>query len=149
MLLFRITSRTYANDLQGTGCLYAAGRWHFKGTQIVYTSEHVSLSKLEILANSSFIPKNQALVTIEAPSDASVLETDLAKLPDNWWKFPYPDSLAEVTEQWIEEGRFWIMKVPSAHSFTEFNYLLNPFHTEHKSAKILRVEDVHFDGRLK
>ena len=149
MLLFRITSRTYADDLHGTGCLYSAGRWHYKGTQIVYTSEHVSLSKLEILANSSFIPKNQALVTIEIPENASVLETDIKKLPTNWFQFPYPDLLAELTEQWIEKKQFWIMKVPSAHSFTEFNYLLNPFHPEHTSAKIIRIEDVYFDKRLK
>ena len=149
MLLFRITSRTYANDLQGTGCLYSAGRWHYQGTQIVYTSEHVSLAKLEILANSSFIPRNQALVTIEILSNASILETHPDELPENWWQFPYPDSLAERTEQWVKEGKFWIMKVPSAHSFTEFNYLLNPFHPEHSSAKNIDVEDIHFDKRLK
>lgn len=149
MLVFRITSRTYATDLQGTGCLYAAGRWHYKGTQILYTSEHVSLSKLEILANSSFIPKNQALVTIDLPDDASILEMEREKLPENWWQFPYPNTLADFTEQWIGQGQFWIMKVPSAHSFTEFSYLLNPLHPDHKLARIIRVEDIHFDKRLK
>ena len=149
MLVFRITSKPYATDLLGTGCLYAGGRWHYKGTQILYTSEHVSLCKLEILANSPVIPKNQALVTIEIPDDASVLTFEQQALPDNWWQFPYPDTLASLTEQWIEQGKFWIMKVPSAHSFTEFNYLLNPMHPDHRMAEIIRVEDIHFDKRLK
>ncbi|MCF2486723.1 RES family NAD+ phosphorylase [Dyadobacter sp. CY347] len=149
MLVFRITSRAYANDLQGTGCLYSGGRWHYKGTQILYTSEHVSLSKLEILANSSFIPKNQVLVTIEIPDNASILDIGQELLPDNWWHFPYPDALANLTEQWIDEGKFWIMKVPSAHSSKEFNYLFNPAHSDHMLAKIIRIEEMYFDKRLK
>ncbi|MCF0064056.1 RES family NAD+ phosphorylase [Dyadobacter chenwenxiniae] len=149
MLVFRIASRAYASDLQGTGCLYSGGRWHYKGTQIVYTSEHVSLSKLEILANSPFIPKSQTLVTIEIPDEASILDVGKEPLPDNWWQFPYPDALANITEQWIGQGKFWIMKVPSAHSFNEFNYLLNPAHSDHKLAKVIRIEDIYFDKRLK
>ena len=149
MLVFRITSRTYASDLQGTGCLYTGGRWHYKGTQILYTSEHVSLAKLEILANSSFIPRNQALVTIEFPDSAPIFVPDPQQFPENWWQFPYTSSLADLTEEWIETGQFWLMKVPSAHSFMEFNYLLNPMHPDHKLAKIKSIEDIHFDKRLK
>ena len=149
MLLYRITNPIYANDLQGTGCLYTSGRWHYKGTRILYTSEHISLSKLEILANTPVIPKNQVLVTLEVPEKASIKDLSAAELPVNWWQFPYPNVLADFTESWIKEDAFWIMKVPSAHSLTEFNYLLNPLHAQHALAKVISVEAIHFDKRLK
>ncbi|MCE6992976.1 RES family NAD+ phosphorylase [Dyadobacter sp. CY323] len=149
MLVYRITSRRYSADLHGTGCLYAAGRWHFKGTQILYTSEHISLSKLEVLANSIVTPQNQVLVTLELPEVGIIKEIDIKDLPADCWRFPYPDSLARVTEQWLDGSTSWLMKVPSAHSFNEFNYLLNPFHELHRTIRIIDVENIHFDARLK
>ncbi|NIJ55708.1 RES family NAD+ phosphorylase [Dyadobacter arcticus] len=149
MRLYRIASPVYANDLSGIGCLYTSGRWHFKGTRILYTSEHISLSKLEILANSPVIPKNQVLVTIEIPDTAEVKEIISAELPDNWWDFPFSNALADITETWIIEGAYWILKVPSAQSSDEYNYLLNPSHQEHRAARIIKVEPIHFDKRLK
>ena len=149
MQLYRITSPTYANDIQGTGCLYASGRWHYKGTRILYTSEYISLAKLEILANTPVIPKNQVLVTIEIPETALIKEITSNELPSGWWQFPYPNILADFTESWIKEGIYWIMKVPSAQSLTEWNYLLNPLHAQHALAKVINIEPIHFDKRLK
>jgi RES domain-containing protein len=149
MRLYRIASAIYANDLSGTGCLYANGRWHFKGTRVLYTSEHISLAKLEVLANSPVIPKNQVLITIEIPDTASMTQVISSQLPTNWWEFPYSSSLATITEAWVQEGAYWIMKVPSAQSHEEYNYLLNPLHSEHPAARIVKVEPIHFDKRLK
>lgn len=149
MQLYRITSPAYANDIQGTGCLYTSGRWHYKGTRVLYTSQYISLAKLELLANSPVIPKNQVLVTIGVPEKASIKEVPASDLPANWWQFPHPTALADYTESWIKEAKFWIMKVPSAQSLTEFNYLLNPLHEQHSLAKVIKIEDIHFDKRLK
>ncbi|HEV7349533.1 RES family NAD+ phosphorylase [Telluribacter sp.] len=149
MQLYRITKSTYAHDLMATGCLFGNGRWHRRGTRVLYTSEHVSLAKLEVLANSVILPKNQVLVTIEIPDNATRKELKAEKLPKGWWSFPYPDFLANFTEQWIREGTNWVLKVPSAQSVNEFNYLLNPLHPEHHFAKVLKVEAIQFDQRLK
>ncbi|WP_247235108.1 RES family NAD+ phosphorylase [Telluribacter sp. SYSU D00476] len=149
MLLYRITRDTYAYDLMATGCLYGNGRWHRRGTRVLYTSEHVSLAKLEVLANSLILPKNQVLVTIEVPNDATIQLLTPNLLPQDWWNFPYPDALADYTEEWIRAGDSWILKVPSAQSTTEYNYLLNPLHPQHNLAKVVGVEPVQFDKRLK
>ena len=53
MLVFRITS-SRMQRFAGTGCLYAAGRWHYKGTQILYTSERIYR-----FANWRFLPTLQ------------------------------------------------------------------------------------------
>ena len=104
---------------------------------------------LEILANSRKIPKNQSLVTVKIPVTASITAINDGDLPENWPKVPYLDELADMTEQWILEQKYWIMRVPSAHSPTEFNYLLNPLHPEHTTLKLVSVEPHPFDPRLK
>ncbi|MVM30058.1 RES domain-containing protein [Spirosoma sp. HMF4905] len=149
MKLYRITKTKYANDLQGTGGLYGPGRWHREGTQLLYLAEHVSLAKLEVLANSRIIPKNQSLVTVEIPADATITVVNSNDLPIDWEKLPYLEELATRTDRWIAEQKFWIMRVPSAHAPIEFNFLLNPFHPEHSKLKLISIEPHPFDPRLK
>lgn len=149
MKLFRLAKKQYASDILGTGGLYFSGRWHRKGVQILYTSQHASLAVLEILANSERLPQNEYLVTFQIPENATILELTEDKLPKNWKNIPYPDDLAIFSEKWIQKGEYWILKVPSIHASNEFNFLLNPLHLEHKNLEILSIEQYTFDARLK
>lgn len=149
MILYRIADDRYATDLSGSGGLYAPGRWHRRGTPILYLAEHVSLAKLEVLANSPGLPEGRVLVTVSLPDDLSMLIVELADLPQGWQEWPYLDELADMAEQWIRERKFWIMRVPSAQSPSEHNYLLNPLHPEHATLKLISIEPHPFDPRLK
>lgn len=149
MKLYRITHTKYASDLEGTGGLYGPGRWHREGTRLLYLAEHISLAKLEVLANSRIIPTNQSLVTVEIPENATILYINSRVLPVGWEKVPYLEELALLAERWLNEQKYWGMRVPSAHSPTEFNYLLNPLHPEHKTIQLISTEPHPFDGRLK
>lgn len=149
MKLYRITKEKYAADLRGTGGLYEAGRWHWEGTQIVYTSEVVSLAKLEVLVHWTKTPTGLALVAIEVPDEASTLFISSNELPADWRELPYLPALADLTDRWIQAGEQWIMRVPSVHSPSEYNYLLNPLHPEHATLKLISIEPHPFDPRLK
>ena len=149
MTLYRIADSRYATDLNGSGGLFAPGRWHRRGTPLLYLTEHVSLTKLEVLAHSPSLPKERMLVTVSLPDDIPILIVDAVTLPDGWQEWPYLDELVDITEQWILEQKFWIMRVPSAQSPTEFNYLLNPLHPEHAKLKLISIEPHPFDFRLK
>lgn len=149
MNLYRITKTKYAHDLNGTGGLYGPGRWHREGTRILYFAEHVSLAMLEVLANSPHLPNNTSLITIEIPDTATVLTVEKNTLPADWNLIPAPPTLADFTEQWLTDKKFWLMRVPSVHSPTEFNYLLNPLHPEHQMLTIASIEPHSFDPRLK
>ncbi|MBC6989928.1 RES family NAD+ phosphorylase [Hymenobacter sp. BT491] len=149
MLLYRLGKQARIRDLSGSGGLYAPARWHTKGTQILYTSEHLSLAKLEVLANASSLPQNYYALTLEIPDDASVRQVTVAELPANWQEIPYPQELAEISRLWILEGRYWLLKVPSAQAPSEWNYLLNPLHPDHVRLRIVSVEPHPFDPRLK
>ncbi len=72
-----------------------------------------------------------------------------ADLPQGWQEWPYLDELADIAEQWIRERKLWIMRVPSAQSPSEHNYLLNPLHPEHATLKLISIEPHPFDPRLK
>lgn len=149
MNLYRITKTKYANDLSGVGGLYEAGRWHRKGTQIVYTSNVISLAMLEVLGYWRTTPVGMALITIQIPDTASITVVDVKKLPLDWQETMYPKVLADITDEWISEGKYWLMRVPSVHTPAEFNYLMNPLHREHQTVKISKVEPYTFDIRLK
>ncbi len=147
--LYRIADDRFATDLTGTGGLYTPGRWHRRGTQILYLTEHISLAKLETLANSPGLPQGRVLVTVSLPENSSITTIDVATLPPGWQDWPYLDKLADISAQWISEKQCWIMRVPSAQSPTEFNYLLNPLHSEHKNLQLVSIVPHPFDPRLK
>lgn len=149
MKLYRFGKQPYIHDTSGQGGLYHAGRWHRQGTLILYTAEHLSLAKLEMLANSPVLPVNYFVLTLEVPDDASVKLVEAADLPADWFSLPYPPELATITQAWIREGQHWLMRVPSAQSPTEYNYLLNPLHPEHQQLRIVSIAPHPFDGRLK
>lgn len=149
MIVFRLAHEKYNTDLNGTGGLYGSGRWHDKGTRILYTAETFSLAKLETLANSTFIPKNYAVICIEIPDDIIIKELTVEDLPDNWASFPHPKELKEFTKDWIMENHHLVMRVPSVHSPYEWNYLINPLHPDHRRLTIVENKPHPFDLRLK
>lgn len=69
MIAYRLTRSRYANDLAGTGGLYAAGRCNHKGTPVIYAAQQPSLALAEVLAPLDYdnVPLDYVLVTIEIP----------------------------------------------------------------------------------
>ncbi|QHT65837.1 RES family NAD+ phosphorylase [Rhodocytophaga rosea] len=149
MIVYRIGKAAYIQDLSGTGGLFGSGRWHKQGTRIIYTSESVSLAKLEILANYRIIPPNMHLLTLKIPDKIPVQTIDVTLLPQNWQDINYPEALAEIALTWIKGLEYACLRVPSAQSVNEYNVLLNPLHQDHSKIKILKTEPVFFDPRLK
>lgn len=149
MLLYRLGKAPYISDTSGQGGLYSSGRWHTIGTRILYTAEHLSLAKLEALANSPILPRNYFALTLEIPDGTPYQQVHAADLPANWQQIPYPSELAAIARTWIEEARYWLLRVPSAHAPHEWNYLLNPLHPDHQLLRIASLEPHPFDARLK
>lgn len=148
MVVYRISKSLYIEDLQGTGCKYESGRWHEVGTQILYTSETVSLAKLEVLANANRLPQDMFLAYIAIPDHLIVDVLDMKDLPSNWNQVPYPNSLALYVKKWKKSGISIALQVPSVHSPTENNLLLNPNHPNFAAVKITKTEPIGFDGRF-
>lgn len=150
MEVYRIEKKTYKDIFPPRGSLFSAGRWNTKGMWVVYTSDSVALAKLEILANSSIIPKNRFLRVIEIKEDTPMIELTLKDLPEDWNSYPYPPVLPKHIKAIIDTGRFAGAIVPSVQSPREKNILLFPdFPDFKKYVKEIEQSEELFDGRLK
>ncbi|MEP4093260.1 RES family NAD+ phosphorylase [Reichenbachiella sp.] len=147
MILYRITTKPYINDLSGTGAMLYGGRWNAKGQRMIYTSESLSLAMLEIMANlsSKLLGRSFYCVELELPKE-TVIET-LQVLPDQWNAYPYTLATIEMGNDFLKGGGA-CLKVPSASIPSEFNYLLNPLHDDFRHLKVVDARPIMFDHRL-
>lgn len=148
MILHRFAHRKYAHDISGTGSKLKGGRWNSVGLPVVYSSERISLSLLEVLANANTLEELQMLqlTEIEVPDNVPLHEVQLPQLKKEWWKdFEYSQWLGSEI---LKENKALIIKCPSAIIESENNYLINPLHSSFKKINIKAVNDFRFDERL-
>ncbi|AQG79507.1 RES family NAD+ phosphorylase [Spirosoma montaniterrae] len=147
--VFRITTGPYANDLSGTGAKLVGGRWNRPGISVLYTSSSRALATLEVLVHAPIfaVPKDYFVLTIRLPED-SMQTVPADHLPDGWDATQPPESIKDITEEWIREGRFLVLKVPSAIVLHEYNYLVNPAHPRALEVYTLDKQPYRFDPRL-
>ncbi len=149
MIVFRLCKSIYAHDLSGRGAEQFGGRWNSKGTPMIYTGQSRALSTVEIAVHTPLgnLPNDYVLVTIEVPDN---LHTKLEEitLPPDWQSFPHSDATQKIGDQFIRDGVFLMMEVPSAVVQGEYNYLINPNHPEFRKVKISKIEKFTFDERL-
>jgi RES domain-containing protein len=149
--LWRVCQRRYAAEpLSGRGGLEVGGRWHLRGSRVVYTSATLSLAVLEILAqvDLDLVPGDMVQLRIEAPDDLRVERMELAGLPEDWRSYPAPPSLAEVGTEWLKRQESAILSVPSALIPEERNYLINPEQVEAPRIRVASVRELRLDPRL-
>ncbi|MFT6865440.1 MAG: RES domain-containing protein [Cyclobacteriaceae bacterium] len=149
MILYHIEKLKYKDIWPPEGTLYAEGRWNHMRQWVLYTSTSIALAKLEILANVSTLPLRRVCMTIEVSGNSEILEIEHEDLPVDWMRKPYPANLVSFTKFFLNSGCL-LMKVPSAQSISEFNYLINVRHKQfHEQVKLVHVSAEPFDPRLK
>lgn len=138
----------------GQGAKEAGGRWNSVGTAMVYTSEAASLTMLETLVHlhAANLLDSFTLLSVEVPDELiQIIERE--SLPPSWAASEAPSALADIGDQWVRSGEAVALRIPSALSPVEYNYLLNPAHPAHPAyAKIIAQAvpvGFRFDERLK
>ncbi|HEY5367948.1 MAG TPA: RES family NAD+ phosphorylase [Hanamia sp.] len=147
MILFRLTTGKYANDISGTGAKLNGGRWNPMGLGGLYTSQYISLAILEILvrATKTTSPESYTLSSFEIP-DNGVYQIQLKKLKNNWkTDLKYTQGIGE---DFLKENQSLCLQVPSAIVSQENNFLINPLHSDFKKVKIIAAELLELDKRL-
>ena len=150
MIVYRIGRTKFANDLTGEGARLHGGRWNHKLTACVYTSESRALALLEYTVNVNIddIPRALSFTAIEIPDD-DMLPLGLADLPGNWNAAPAPTNTKQFGTVILKKNQHLVVKIPSAVIPAEFNYLINPLHSNIVRCKILSVSDFVYDVRIK
>lgn len=147
---WRIVKAEFADDaFSGEGSFRYAGRWHSEGTRVVYTAESVSLATLEILVHMRRRSAVPGFVLIPCWfHEALVEELDVKKLPAEWNAAIAPVELRAFGDPWAEERVSPVLRVPSAITRRESNYLLNPEHPDFRSIDLGEPRPFHMDVRL-
>jgi RES domain-containing protein len=151
MIVYRICKAKYAKSaFAGTGGLDASGRWHHKGRPVVYAAHTLSLAALEHLVHLGRRDSKMSLVWVQAtiPEDVAMEVLNPASLPKNWNASPPIEATREVGTAWLVESRSAILRLPSVVIEGEFNFLLNPRHSDFRRIAVSKPIPFSFDSRL-
>ena len=128
--IWRLVKERHAeNAFDGEGARIYGGRWNSPGRRVVYTSGSLALAALETLVHLDPAMPLPRFVAFAA--QLSTMDLAPAAVPA---AYALSGALADLTttrrlgDQWLEEGRYLALSVPSAIVPQESNFLLNPLH---------------------
>ena len=148
---WRLTSaRRAATAFTGDGALLLGGRWHHAGTRCIYVSSALSLAALEVMVHSGGGRPALPFVAFRVgiPDDVRIDAVPERVLTPGWRRFPAPIELADYGSAWIATEQSAVLRVPSALSPHESNFLLNPAHADFARLTVSAPEPFEFDERL-
>jgi RES domain-containing protein len=122
------------------GAVFREGRWHLRGTRIVYAAQHISLAALETLvhANSQVLPP-KSITEIDVPESVAIETVAWMDMPDS----------QAFGSRWAEEARTAVLAVPSiVAQRMEMNFVLNPAHSDFAKITHGPARPFEFDARF-
>lgn len=134
---------------QGIGSTFFDGRWHNKsGRHVVYAGSSRALCQLEKRVHTGGVAvKNQILMRLDLPDDASLHDAIGLGLADDW--------AADVAltralgDTWLFSGESLGLWVPSFVEPLERNLLLNCAHPQYGRIKLsVERNPFEFDPRM-
>lgn len=150
MRVFRLCKRKYSPTvLSGQGALIVSGRWHSAGTPVVYCATSEALAVIELRVNlGRFVPREPFdMHAIELP-ESSVTRLENPDWPADWNAVPPARSAQQVGDAWLVSMTSLALRVPSIHSRSDFNVLINPAHPAIREVRVADSWPYRFDDRL-
>jgi RES domain-containing protein len=150
MEVFRLSKEQFATTLSGKGAAIKGARWNSVGVELIYTASNRSLAMAEIAVHFSLatIPGDFMMLAIFIPDSVLLQQLDVAVLPENWNAFPHPVSTQKIGDQFVNENKYGVLRIPSVVTRGDYNLLINPYHNDFKKIKIISAEKFPFDKRI-
>lgn len=150
MRVFRIAKKQYLEDLSGEGSRLFGGRWNKKGMPMLYFSDSLSTSLLEVLVHLDFkyLTKDFGYIEIDIPDNLIDTRLKLKDLDDNWRDNPPKSITTNLGTAFLKANRKLGLKVPCAILPIASNILINPKHKDFTKLKVIKVADLDIDSRL-
>lgn len=147
MIVYRISRHA---ALDGAGGLMASGRWHTKGSPIIYCADSAAACLLEVLVHLEVdledLPRQYELTRIETSDEVPFETIGPAELPADW--LSDVEATRRLGDSWLDRRSSAALVVPSAIVPYTSNILLNPGHPGMAGARTLSVEEHPWDQRL-
>ena len=107
-------------------------RWNSVGVELIYTAANRSLAMAEIAVHFSLatLPGDYVMIIIFIPDDISIEKFNISYLPGNWNIFPHSTSTQSIGDKFVIDNKHCVLQVPSSVTLGDFNYLINPNHTD-------------------
>lgn len=150
MHIFRIAKTRYVNDLSGEGARLYGGRWNKVGDPMIYFSEYLSLSLLEIIVHVDYgkLPLDYSFLKVEIPDVTVKSIGSIDFIKPKWTTEEAVTQLQMFGSNWLKRQESLALKVPSAVLQRENNILINPLHKDFKKLKIIEIDKMDLDPRL-
>jgi RES domain-containing protein len=149
--LWRISKRKYADTaFSGEGARRVGGRWNSRGQGMVYASGTLSLAALEVLVHMEVedVATMLASIEVDVPLEVEIDRVEVGQLPVDWRISPAPFALTEIGDRWFRSGTTAILAVPSVVIPIEYNYLINPSHSDFAKLMLGSPQPFELDPRL-
>ncbi len=150
MILYRVAKSKYREDLSGRGAYLHGGRWNNTGVFALYTSEHLSLALLEIIAQARrphIAEEDGFVLSLKLPEDFPLETHTIDKLPKTW-RDPARDPATQLLGNERFEAGVGGLRVPSTILPSEWNVVLNPLYPHFADIEVVSSEPLDFDARL-
>ena len=153
MRVYRVEREKHLHEtLTGIGASKtSANRWNSRYTRLVYTAESRALATLEVAVHLDInedLPADRHYVEIDIPDNIIIQEISKEDLPDNWDAKPPIVITQLIGDEFVKQNEAAVLKVPSSIVPQEFDYLINPMHTDAQKIKVVDTMPMRFDKRL-
>lgn len=145
--VYRVVSMADASDPFGAAGNDKGGRWTSPGIPCVYAARTPAGALLEFLAHLEGEPPASIAMAVGAIPEGAVLVQ--SNEPSAWAERPYRDEVRQVGDAWVADRHSHALMVPSALCPDEWNLLLNPAHQGHAALRLLRLQPMELDRRLR
>jgi RES domain-containing protein len=147
MRIYRISHRDFLPQSSG-GALRRSGRWHVKGTSVLYASVSLALAVLELKANDIPFARLREVYHF-AEADISGLPQEVVPesfYDDDWHRDI--ESSRNFGRQWVNASRASILRVRSTALPVEWNCVLNTGHPDFSKVVFSEPRMIPLDDRL-
>lgn len=148
--VFRIAREKYCKDLSGTGARLYGGRWNPKGVNMLYTADSRALAAMELAVRLGLndLPTDLVMISLQLTVGGNSSDVPMAvleTLPQDWNVHPYTTAAQQIGKDFVEEGKYLALKVPSVTVRGDYHYLLNPMHAAIHLVKVQSIEPFFLD----
>jgi len=150
MRAWRIAKARHALDRSGAGGLAEGGRWHARGTPVIYAGLTVEICAIEKLVHTgAILPADLHLVSLTLPDETALYEPVAAGGLPGWESTPPGPASIEYGTDFLRSGRALGLIVPSAIVPEASNLVVNPLHPRFADVLLVAERPFVFDRRLR